>query len=114
MIKLFLIITFLVYPFSIKGFCQQQDDIDEGFEYKTVIKTVDGINFEVPEDRPIERRDGIIAPMALDKYVALKIHRLEKRLNKIENSIRKIEEDLVLIKEGMKSSEEPAGQITPP
>lgn len=70
----------------------------EEFEYKTVIKEVAGHRFDVPEDMPIERKDGIIAPIAIDKYIALKFSRLEKKLDirfeKIEESIKELEQDL--------------------
>lgn len=95
-------VSFVIYFFSAAGFAQQQEDAEEEFEYKAVIKTVGGINFEVPEDRPIEKKDGIIAPMALDKYVALKIHRMEKRLNSLEESMKNIEKELISIKQDVK------------
>ncbi|MBU1061783.1 MAG: hypothetical protein KJ952_03555 [Candidatus Omnitrophica bacterium] len=72
-------------------------------EDEPVVKTVDGLRFEVPEDRPIEKKHGIVAPMELDKYVAFKFSKVEKRLDKIEDFINKAEEDLRLLKEDMES-----------
>jgi hypothetical protein len=78
---------------------QGEEKKESESDYKTIIKTVDGLKFDVPEDRPIEKKHSIIAPMPLDEYVAMKFLKLEDRLQKIENSIKQIEEDLSLIKE---------------
>ncbi len=81
---------------------QEEKKEEEGFEYKTLIRTVNGINFDIPEDRPIEKRGGIVAPMEVDKYVALKFSKLEERLQNMEDSIKRIEEELNLIRDDMK------------
>ena len=74
-------------------------------EDETVVKTVDGLRFEVPEDMPIEKKNGIVAPIGLDKYVAFKFRKVDERLDKIEDFMTKAEEDLRLIKERLKKEE---------
>jgi len=80
-------------------FAQDDTGLKEDAERKTVIKTVSGLRFEVPEDRPIEERDNIIAPMPLDEYVALKFSKFESRLQKIEENINQIQDQLNLNQE---------------
>lgn len=92
-------LSVFLYATALSGAAEE----DEEFEYKTVIKVVDGIKFDVPEDRPIERKDGVIGPMPMDKYVAFKFSKSEKRLEKIEDSIERIEEDLKLIRKDIES-----------
>jgi hypothetical protein len=78
-------------------FAQDDTGLKEDAEGKTVIKTVSGLKFEVPEDRPIEERNNIIAPMPLDEYVALKFSKFESRLQKIEENINQIQDQLNII-----------------
>ena len=75
-----------------------------------VIKSVDGLKFRVPEDMPIEKKNGIVAPMDLTEYVAIKFSRTEKRLRNIQERIEKIEEELNLIEERIESLKETYSQ----
>lgn len=79
-------------------------DVEHSDEYdkSTVVKTVDGIRFQVPEDRPIEQGKGFIRPMPLDAYVSMKFLKLESRLQAIENSVDTIKNDLSSLKEDIK------------
>ena len=94
----FLLVFLLVFPVLTIA-----EETEEEFECKTVIKTVDGLKFEVPEDRLIEKKNGIIMPMALDKYMAMKFSKMEARLQRIENSISKVEKNLKSVKEDIKA-----------
>ena len=96
-----LIFSLIVFLFILISLSMAKEDKnqEEEFGYKTIIKTVDGLKFKVAEDRPVEKKHGIVAPMELDKYVALKFSKLEERLQNIEDAIRKIEEKLSLIKD---------------
>ncbi|MFH1478832.1 MAG: hypothetical protein ABIG92_03545 [Candidatus Omnitrophota bacterium] len=82
---LFIIIAIFAVPLS--SFSENMNDADDGFEYETVIKNVNGIKFEVVEDRPIEKRDGIIAPMPLDKYVAMKCAMIRKDMKEMNTAV---------------------------
>jgi hypothetical protein len=72
-----------------------------------VVKTVEGLRFSVPEDMPIQKKDGIIAPMKSDQYVAMKFSNLESRLQMIEKAITKINEDLSLVQKSLDSIKKP-------
>ncbi len=47
-------------------------------------KTVDGLVFNVEEDRPIEKVAGVYQPMDFDSYVSLKFGKLQERINQLE------------------------------
>lgn len=100
--RVFLVIFLFVFlcPFVLRAAVDA--DKEEELEDGMVIKTVDGLRFTVPKDRPIEKKDGIIGPMALDRYVAIKFSKIEERLQKIEASIDKIEERLTSAEEEIK------------
>lgn len=97
--SIFLIIFLFIFLFPLVSVGADKGE----FEDNTVVKTVDGLKFRVPEDRPIEKKDGIIAPMEIDKYVAMKFLKAEERFVSIEESIKRIEEDLTLIKQELQS-----------
>lgn len=78
-------------------FAQDDAGLNEDAEGKTVVKTVAGLKFEVPKDRPIEEKNNIVSPIPLDEYVALKFSKLESRLQKIEESISQIQNQLNII-----------------
>lgn len=99
MSQVFLIAALFIFLFPVTLPAQEDNDDGEEFQYNTVVKVVDGLKFNVPEDRPIEKKDGVVMPMPIDKYVALKFSRLGKRLEKMEDSIRKIQADLSSVRE---------------
>ena len=48
-----------------------QDEVrPEDYDQHTIVKTVDGLNFEVEEDRPIIQKEGYIAPLDYNKYIS--------------------------------------------
>jgi len=67
----------------------------DGIKSRRVTKTVEGLNFDVEEDRPIEKVDGTYRPVAIDTYVAIKFQKLEiqidKRLTALEERLKKLE-----------------------
>ena len=101
--RIFFVLFLFIFLIPLAAFAVEEDE--------TVVKTVDGLRFDVPEDRPIEKRHGIVAPMQLDKYVAIKFAKAEDRLYKIEDSINEIREDLILIKEDIKLLKEKANPL---
>lgn len=99
----YLFLPILLSIFLYSTLLQAEDAKDyEELEDGMVVKTVDGLRFVVPKDRPIEKKDGVVAPMSLDKYVAMKFAKIEERFQKLETSLGKIEEDLKSIKEDIK------------
>lgn len=70
-----------------EGSAVKQDD-------NMVVKVVDGHKFRVPEDMPIEKKDGIIAPMEISEYISRKFAKLEKRVEGMEISMKEIEDRL--------------------
>ena len=49
-----------------------------------VLKTKEGLNFKVPADWPIEKRNGILGPIPVEEYLARKFGALENRLQSLE------------------------------
>ena len=78
----------------------------DAYDNSTVVKVVDGIRFQVPKDRPIEKMDGFIRPMPLDEYVSTKFSKLEERLQNMERSIEEMKNDIA----AMKASAKPPGK----
>lgn len=53
-------------------------------ERKTDVRTIKGIQFNVPEDWPIEERGGALGPIPVEEYVTLKFGKIEERFKTIE------------------------------
>lgn len=79
------IVTALAYP------VWAEEESKPNFEYKTVT-TPEGLTFRVPEDMPIEKRGGIVAPIPFDEYMYGKFAKVEGRLYKIETKLTRMEE----------------------
>jgi len=45
----------------------------------TVRKSKNNLNFQIPEDWPIEERGGLVAPIPAEEYLAMKFENLELR-----------------------------------
>ena len=92
----------LIFSNSAFGFTkEQEDDIRKGaanFEYHTVT-TKEGLNFRVPEDMPIETKNGIQAPLPFDEYMYGKFKQIENRLNSMDAKLDRIETMFVSLKE---------------
>jgi len=64
------------------------------------VTVLDGQRFNVPPDRPVQRTPyGLIQPMPLDQYVAMKISKVEKNLQDMQKSVEKTEEEMMAMKE---------------
>lgn len=89
------------------------ENITSGIGNKTnnehlVVKTVGGLRFAVPEDMPIQKKDGgIVAAMKLEEYAAMKFSNLESRLSSIEEAVTKITEELSMIQKNLDSMRKP-------
>ena len=67
-----------------------EDKEDDNFKYHTVT-TKEGLNFRVPEDMPIETRNGLQVPMPFDEYMYGKFKQMDNRLKSIETKLSNIE-----------------------
>ena len=63
------------------------------YRFKTVT-TPEGLNFNIPEDMPIETRNGIKAPIPYDEYQYFKYKKLEEKLSDTNAKIDKMVETL--------------------
>ncbi len=50
-------------------------------------KSAKGIQFSVPADWPIEKRNGALGPIPIEEYLALKFKKLEDRIVILENKV---------------------------
>jgi hypothetical protein len=71
---------------------------DKNFDYQTVT-TKEGLNFRVPEDMPIQKKDGIVAPVPFDEYMYGKFKKMDARLERIEQQLASIEKTLQEMKQ---------------
>ena len=62
----------------------------KNFKYK-VVQTPEGLNFRVPEDMPVEKKNGIEAPAPFDEYMYGKFKQIDSRLESIEKKLDNIE-----------------------
>ena len=60
--------------------------------YESVKKTQKGLHFDVPEDWPVEERNGVVAPIPIEEYLARKFSALDKRLAVLEKRLQANEE----------------------
>ncbi len=58
--------------------------VQTNFSYAQKSQKINGLNFEVPEDWPIEKRNGIIAPIPTEEYVAIKFKMIEEEFETIK------------------------------
>ena len=49
------------------------------YQFKNVT-TKEGLNFTIPEDMPIETRNGVTAPIPFDEYLYFKFRKLEEKM----------------------------------
>ena len=76
------------------------------FQYSTVT-TKSGLRFRVPEDLPIETRNGIEAPLPFDEYMYSKFKKMDERMTHIEKTLDRIAETISPKPKEVPKSEEP-------
>ncbi len=69
--------------------------------YAQNIKKRNGLNFQVPEDWPIEKRGGIVAPIPTEEYVSIKFKATEEKFQMIKTDLTSKFEELQLDIENM-------------
>lgn len=91
---------------------------DDNFQYK-VVTTASGLNFRVPEDMKIIKKDGVVSPEPMDQYMFgkfkkmdMKLDNLDKKLDNIQALLKTLGEQRVAnSKLALASSEEPGQTI---
>ena len=68
---------------------QKTEEEMKNYRFKTVT-TPEGLNFKIPEDMPIETRNGLKAPIPYDEYQYFKYKKLEEKLVETDAKIDKI------------------------
>ncbi|MBI3011070.1 MAG: hypothetical protein HYY58_01065 [Candidatus Omnitrophica bacterium] len=56
-----------------------------------VLKTKEGLHFKVPPDWPVEKRDGVVAPIPIEEYMFRKFSAMESRLRALEQQVGAME-----------------------
>jgi len=86
------IVSGLVFFVWFVGSASAADPAEEdlNFKYQTVT-TKEGLTFRVPEDMPVETRNGIVAPIPFDEYMFGKFGQLDRRLKAIDAKLERIE-----------------------
>ena len=79
---------------------QKAEDEMKNYRFKTVT-TPEGLNFNIPEDMPIETRNGLKAPIPYDEYLYFKFKKLEEKLNETGAKIDKMAASLEKIQSSL-------------
>lgn len=82
---------------------RKPDDSNQGYDDKAwrdslKEKTLEGITFMVPDDRPVIKKDGIIMALPIEEYFAMKFDKMNIRLKAIDDSIDENKNDLEFAK----------------
>jgi|GEM_PF-6404133 len=63
--------------------------VKQAVEKKAVkLKSMNGLNFNVPEDWPIEKRNGAVGPIPMEEYIQLKFKKIEERIAVLEDEVK--------------------------
>lgn len=58
-----------------------------GFSHAESLTEIKGLKFNVPEDWPIEKRNGIIAPIPIGEYITIKFEAVEEKFQAIKDEL---------------------------
>ena len=81
------------------------DAADGRASSKTVVKTKDGLHFSLPADWPVEKRDGVVAPIPVEEYLGRKFSTLESRVRLLEEQVGSFELRLRVMEEQFKKQQ---------
>lgn len=70
----------------------------------TIRKSKNNLHFQVPPDWPIEERGGIVAPIPIEEYLAIKFQAIYLRLKRIENELSGMEIKMRVLENSVKSA----------
>lgn len=71
-----------------------EDEEAKAYNVTRSVKTVEGLNFRVEDDRPIEKVAGVYRPIDLDSYIAFKFGKLQKKMDDMAASTQQKIDDL--------------------
>lgn len=74
--------------FSLEEY-KTEDEEARAYNVTRSVKTVQGLNFRVEDDRPIEKIAGVYRPIDMDSYIALKFNKLEKKMADLNETLSK-------------------------
>ena len=83
---------------------QKTEEDMQNYRFKTVT-TPEGLNFKIPEDMPIETRNGLKAPIPYDEYLYFKFKKLEEKLNETSAKIDKMAASLEKIQKALEDTQ---------
>ena len=63
-------------------------------EEKSSVKTQKGLRFIVPEDWPIEERNGVVAPIPIEEYITKRFKNIEAKLSYISGVLEDVKSGL--------------------
>ena len=69
----------------------------------TVRKSQEQLHFELPPDWPIEKRGGMVGPIPVEEYLAMKFKALDARLQAMEQKLNGMDLRLRVIEENQKA-----------
>jgi len=64
---------------------EREDKYDRPIKY--AVKEQEGLRFDVPEDWPIEKRGGVVAPIPVDEYLVIKFKEVDKKIEALSDEI---------------------------
>ncbi len=68
----------------------------------SVVKTEDGLHFNVPPDWPIEKRGGVTGPIPIEEYLSQKFSAMDARVKNLEQQLESLGLHLRLLEEAAK------------
>jgi hypothetical protein len=66
----------------------------QNYRFKTVT-TPEGLHFTIPEDMPIETRNGLKGPVPYDEYQYYKMRKLEEKMIEVDKKLDRLEANLI-------------------
>lgn len=84
------------------GICSTLLAAETSRKDKVVTKSQNNINFNLPEDWPIQEKDGAVGPVPIEEYIALKFDSVTERLQKIETVTSELSGRIKTVEEQLK------------
>ena len=76
---------------------------------QSVVKTKDGLHFNVPPDWPVEERNGVVGPIPAEEYMARKFSGMDSRLKTLEQQVAGFDLRLRVLEEAVKEDRQEGG-----
>ena len=80
----------LLFLWAIPAVAADNETVEEK-QPATMVRTSNGLNFAVPPDWPIEKRNGAVGPIPIEEYLARKFGAVEKKLQELERKLGALE-----------------------